>query len=218
MVALFVVLMFALFIVIDYFVLKAQGKTHPAFTTFKVFDKKSFLFPEDVVFSTGHTWMKKLNDNIVKLGIDEFILKSLANISLKNLVAEGTQVNKGDYILEGKFGGRSIKFKSPLTGTVKSINRNLETKKVDNPYEDDWGLTIEASKMNEEMASTKSQEKAIKWLQEEFNRLKDFLSFHINDAQLAGVTMQDGGNIVEGALAHLNDKAIEGFQNDFLNK
>lgn len=218
MVALFVVLMFVLFIVIDFFVLKAQGKTHPAFTTFKVFDKKSFIFPEDVVFSTGHTWLKKINNNIVKLGIDEFILKSLSNISLKNLVAEGTSVNKGDYILEGKFGSRSIKFKSPVSGTVKSVNKNLESKKVDNPYEDDWGLTIEASKLNEELAFTKSHEKAVKWLQDEFNRLKDFLSFHINDAQLAGATMQDGGNIVEGALSHMNDKAIEGFQQEFLNK
>lgn len=216
MVALFVLLTFAIFIVVDFFVLKAQGKKHPAFMTYKVFDKKSFLFPADVLFSEGHTWIKRLNNGLLKIGVDEFALKALSNLQLIPIKETGAEVKKGEAIFEGRFGSKSVMFKSPVTGTVSQINKNIENKKIANPYEDDWGVVITPSQPKE-LDYAKTAEAAAKWLQNEFARLKDFLSIHINDVMPAGATMHDGGNIVEGALSHLNEDAVKKFETEFLN-
>jgi glycine cleavage system H lipoate-binding protein len=214
MVAIFVVLTFIFFILVDYFVLKAQGKTHPAFNAAKVFDKRSFLFPDEVIFSNGHLWLLKLRDGMIKIGIDEFIQKSLGNLTLQPVVAEGMQVRKGDQILQADLGRKSIKFYAPVDGRVKFVNKNLG-RSLNDPYGDDWGVVMEPATALQNNGF-KSKDKAVEWLHQEFSRLKDFLSLHMGDAAIAGATMYDGGNIVEGVISMLNDKAVKDFEEKFL--
>jgi len=216
MVAIFVVLTFVGFLAVDYFVLKAQGKKHPAFSTYKVFDKKSFFFPEDAYLAPGHTWFTRLDGGNVKIGIDEFISKSLMDFKLIPLTEPGTKVKKGDYIFEAKFNDSKIRFKSPVAGTVQAVNQNLSSKVTD-PYGDDWAITLKAENMAESLNFVKTKEAAHKWLNNEFNRLKDFLDASLSEVQPVGATMHDGGNIVEGALSYLSNDAIQKFENDFLN-
>lgn len=214
MVALFVVLTFILFILVDYFVLKAQGKTHPAFGTSRVFDKRSFLFPDEVMFSKGHLWLLKLKDGFVKIGIDEFIQKSFGNLTLQPVVAEGASVQRGDNILKASVGRSTINFISPVDGEVKFINKNLG-RQLNDPYGDDWGVVI-APSGSLDRNGFKVKETAVDWLHQEFTRLKDFLSVHTADTAVAGATMYDGGNIVEGVIALLNDNAVTDFEQKFL--
>jgi glycine cleavage system H protein len=213
MVALFVVVTFLLFILVDYFVLKAQGKTHPAFSA-RVFDKRSFFFPSEVIFTSGHLWLLKMKDGLVKVGIDEFIHKALGNIILQPVVAEGASVNRGDKILQARIGQNKLNFLSPVDGSIKFVNKNLG-KKLQDPYGDDWGLVI-APVSAVEKNSFKSKEGAVEWLHQEFSRLKDFLSIHTGDAAVAGATMYDGGNIVEGVVSLLNENAVKDFEQKFL--
>lgn len=217
MVAIFVVLMFALFIGIDFFVLKAQGKKHPASSTYKVFDKKSFFFPENSYLAPGHTWLTKISGGLLKIGVDEFISKSLANFRLIPLVAEGAKVNKDDYLFEAQFNGSSVKFKSPITGIISSVNSDLANGEITDPYGKDWAVTVKPENLTSALSLTKTKEAAHKWLTNEFARLKDFLDANLNDLQVVGATMHDGGNIAEGALTLLNSDAIKKFESDFLN-
>jgi glycine cleavage system H lipoate-binding protein len=141
MVALFVVLTFLFFILIDLLVLKAQGKEHPAFAV-KVFDKR-FFFPAEAILSTGHLWLQRAQNGLYKLGIDEFILKALGKLHLVPLKSEGESVNKGEPILQAVFGNRTITFRSPVNGSIRFVNKNIGQKPVDDPYGDDWALLIE---------------------------------------------------------------------------
>ncbi len=212
MVALFVVLTFLFFIILDLLVLKAQGKEHPAFAV-KVFNKK-FFFPMESLISTSHIWLQKVQNGMLKLGIDEFILKAFGKLNLIPIKNEGEFVNKGEPFLKAVFGNRTVLFRSPIEGKINFVNKNLTNKVVEDCYGDDWAIMIEPKSNN--LNEFKKSSDAIKWLQEEFTRFKDFIAAKSNEPELAGVTLQDGGNIVEGVLRSFDDNTIKEFEEQFL--
>ncbi len=218
MVAIFVVLTFVLFIGIDFLVLKAQKKEHPAFAneSSAVFSKRNIFAPLEIYLSAGHTWAKALKEGLVRIGIDDFAAKALGRVHLTSLVSEGAAVKQGEPVLAGKIHGKSVYFRSPIDGKVISVNKTLSEKAVENPYGEDWGIEIEASNLAENAKNLKSGTQVSNWLKEEFTRLKDFLSVNTANAELAGLTMADGGNVAEGAVSNLNEEAVKSFENDFL--
>lgn len=212
MVALFVVLTFLFFIILDLLVLKAQGKEHPAFAV-KVFNKK-FFFPKEALISTGHIWLQQIQNGLLKLGIDEFVLKAFGKLNLIPLKNEGEQINKGEPFLKAVFGNRTVVFRAPVDGKISFVNKNLSNKVVEDCYGDDWAVTIEPKSFN--ISNFKKSNDAIKWLHEEFLRFKDFVAAKAGEPELAGVTLQDGGNIVEGVLRSFDDNTIKEFEEQFL--
>ncbi|MCX6152402.1 MAG: hypothetical protein NTX22_17890 [Ignavibacteriales bacterium] len=218
MVALFVAITFVLFIVIDILVLKAQRKKHPAFQTSltAVFNKKSFNFPEKIFVSPGHTWAKVLQDGLVKIGIDDFAVKALGKISITDIAQKDTIIKRGDVILQAAFGRKKVAFRSPLEGIIKSVNSDIIGKLVTDPYNTNWGLVVAPSKGEENFKYLKTGDELVKWLKEEVTRLKDFLSSNMPKLELAGATMHDGGNIVEGAVSNINEEGIHDFEKEFL--
>ncbi|MCC7094150.1 MAG: hypothetical protein IT277_08180, partial [Ignavibacteriaceae bacterium] len=64
MVAIFVLTVFLLFLVVDFYVLKVQGKFHPAFEpelsqlSLPIFEKAKFAVPSNIFLSKGHTWLQ----------------------------------------------------------------------------------------------------------------------------------------------------------------
>jgi glycine cleavage system H protein len=223
MVALFVLLTFILFIVIDLLVLKAQKKTHPAFEPSylmadrMVFANRSINVPEGIYLSKGHTWAVKNDTGFVKVGIDDFILKTLGKLTIKKFAEPGVHIKRGDVLFEGGFGSRTFKFRSPVDGIVKFVNSNLLGKNINDPYGEDWGVLLSADQFDESRKSLLSGKELSSWMKKEFARLKDFLGTHAVKPQFAGVTMQDGGNIVEGALASITEEGLNEFEEEFLS-
>jgi glycine cleavage system H lipoate-binding protein len=211
MVALFVVLTFILFILIDFLVLKAQGKQHPAFSAVKVFDS-GFVYPGDVYLSPGHTWLKMLKEGFVRIGVDEFIQKTLSGLNFITVLSEGAKVQKGDILFTAVSGDRLVNFYAPIDGTVKKVNPN---KNSEDPYQN-WVVSLEPENIQRDLKGMKSKDSAVSWLAEEYSRLKDFLSFHSNEVVLAGATIHDGGNIMEGVITSLPQSSIKEFENQFL--
>jgi glycine cleavage system H protein len=223
MVAIFVLLTFLLFIAVDWLVLKSQHKKHPAFekspsiADIAVFTKELFQAPLAIFLSKGHTWAKKNEDGLIKIGIDEFILKALGKVAIIKTAEAGQTVQQGDVLFEAAVNNRVISFRSPVRGTVKFINPMILNKKITDPYGDDWGVVLSSDNFSEEKNSLFTGAEIKKFLKEEFSRLKDFLHQHTMKPELAGVTMFDGGNVVEGAVSSVTDKGIEEFEKDFLN-
>jgi len=212
MVALFVVLTFILFILVDFLVLKAQGKQHPAFSTVKVFDS-GFMYPGDVYLSTGHTWLKTLKEGMVRIGVDEFVLKTLSGLNFRTILPEGAKVKKGDILFSGVSGDKLVNFYAPVNGTISKVNSGI--KNLEDPYKN-WVISLQAENLDKEIKSMKFRESATSWLSEEYSRLKDFLSFHTGELALAGSTIHDGGNIVEGVVTTLNPSSLNEFEKQFL--
>jgi glycine cleavage system H protein len=223
MVAIFVLFTFLLFIAIDMLVLKVQKKKHPAFqgsspiADLAVFTKEVFLAPFELFLSKGHTWAQRNESGLIKVGIDEFILKALGKVTLIKTAEAGQSVKKGDILFEGTVNNKVLNFRSPVEGTVKFINPNILNKRITDPYGDDWGLLLAANNFAEEKNTLFTGNDLKSFLNKEFSRLKDFLHSHTLRPELAGATMLDGGNVVEGAVSSISEKGIEEFEKDFLN-
>ncbi|MCU7496891.1 MAG: hypothetical protein HF314_14325 [Ignavibacteria bacterium] len=218
MVALFVLLTFALFVVIDIFVLKAQKKSHPAFekTPGAVFNKGSIAIPKEVYVSKGHTWAEKLQDGTLKIGVDDFALKALGRLSITKIASGETKVKQGEVIIEGACSNNPFSFRSPVDGTVKLVNSAILNKPLTEPFTNGWALVIDPSNWEMNSKVLKTGESLSAWLKEEFRRLRDFIELSSIKPELAGVTMHDGGNIVEGAVSNVSPEGLKNFENEFL--
>lgn len=178
-----------------------------------VFNKSSVYAPVGYLVSKYHTWAHP-EENAVKVGIDNFAVKALGNIFIKNIVNPGTSVKKGETIISAEVHGQKINFKSPVSGTIKAINKLLFNNTVKDAYGKDWGLLIEKKANGENLMSGS---RAQHWLKKEMRRLKDFLTESSFAPEAVGVTMYDGGNIVEGVLSSLGTKVIPDFEKQFLS-
>jgi glycine cleavage system H lipoate-binding protein len=190
----------------------AAAKDFPA-STFPIFSKSSVYAPEGYLISKYHTWVHP-EEKAVKVGIDNFAVKALGNIFIKNIVDPGKSVKKGDPIITAEAHGEQINFRSPVNGVIKSVNRLLFNNTVKDAYGKDWGLVIEKE---ENGAILMSGSQARHWLRKEMRRLKDFLAECSFAPEAVGVTMYDGGNIVEGILSELGRKVIPNFEKEFLS-
>lgn len=229
MVALYVLLGFILFLIIDYFILRGEKKFHPAFQkNFEVienvvFDNISISVPADSYVSKGHTWAALQGNGLIKVGVDEFILKSVGSFMVTGITRKGSLINKGDVIINAKAGDKTFSFRSPVDGVINFINDDLIGKTLSDPYGEDWGVMIAPINFEKNAGSLKANEKVVEWMKSEFIRLKNYLvensEQHCLDgrqAQLAGVTMLDGGKMIEGAVAYLNNESIKKFEDEFL--
>jgi glycine cleavage system H lipoate-binding protein len=221
MVALYVLLGFILLIVIDAFVIKAEKKYHPAFKKqYEVvenilFDNISVTIPADSYISKGHTWAELQGNGLVKVGVDEFALKSIGKFIVTSIAKPGKLVKKGDALIEAKMGEKHISVGSPIDGTVSFINDDLIGKNISDAYGEDWGAIVSPVNFDTNASTLKSNEGVIEWMQNEFVRLKFYLIDSMQPG-LAGVTMLDGGRIVEGAVSQLDQNSIQKFEDDFL--
>ncbi|MGE5411015.1 MAG: hypothetical protein ACM3MI_08645 [Clostridiales bacterium] len=216
MVALFVVFTFIILIVIDIVVLKAQKRKHPAFADASkaVFNKNSLSLPERIFVSKGHTWAELVPGGFARVGVDEFVLKSLGKISVNYFAKEQTTVKQGEVIFQGTSGKGTFSFRSPIDGVIQDVNRNLTN--IQDPYRNDWGVIISPSNWADNTKSLKNGQALVSWLKDEFSRLKDFLAVNSMNTELAGVTMHDGGNIMEGAVTYMKAEGLKNFENEFL--
>jgi glycine cleavage system H lipoate-binding protein len=229
MVALYVLLGFILLLLIDAFVIRAEKKYHPAFKKKYeiienvIFDNISVAVPADSYISKGHTWAELLGNGLVKIGIDEFVTKSVGNFIVTKISKPGTLIKRGDTIIEAKLGENTISLRSPIDGTVNYINDNLVGKNVSDPYGEDWGVIMSPVNFDKNVASLRTNENVVEWMKLEFLKLKDYMRDSLvqtylpgGNVQLAGATMLDGGKIVEGAVSQLNNESIKKFEDEFL--
>lgn len=220
MVALFVILSFALFIGIDILVLRAQRKKHPALVkglelyNLPVFGRKNLLVPAGIMLTKGHNWIEKVSTGVYRIGIDEFITRAFGAIQIQFLKQEGDSVQKGEVIMVGKTGNKSINITAPFSGTIRKLNSDLHERPVADVFGNDWAFVLNSDEAIEKEVIP--QQQLATWIKDEFVRLKDFITGQMQEPAYAGVTMQDGGHIVEGAVAHLSDESVNAFEQQFL--
>jgi glycine cleavage system H lipoate-binding protein len=214
MVILFVILTLIVALSIEHIIARQRKSVKVSTVSdIPVFDKSSIYAPTGYLMSKYHTWAYP-EDKAVKVGIDNFAVKALGKIFIENIVYPGKSVKKGDTIIKAEVHGHQINFRSPITGTIKAINKLLFNNTVKDAYGKDWGLLIEEEDNRE---SLMSGNQAHHWLKKEMRRLKDFLAESSFAPEAVGVTMYDGGNIVEGVLSSLSTKVIPDFEDQFLS-
>lgn len=214
MVIIFVILTLLIALLIEHIIAKQRKSTRVSpVSDIPVFNKSSIYAPVGYLISKYHTWAYP-EEKAVKVGIDNFAVKALGNIFIKYIENPGKSVKKGDTIIKALVRGQQINFRSPISGTIKAINKLLFNNAVKDAYGKDWGLLIEKEENRENLMSGNQ---AQHWLKKEIRRLKDFLAESSFAPEAVGVTMYDGGNIVEGVLSTLSTKVIPDFEKQFLS-
>ncbi len=223
MVALSVLLGFILLLICDYVVLRAEKKIHPAFVkNYTIIDSVAYnnlsvTIPADTFVSKGHTWAKPDKNGLIKVGIDEFITKSIGDFIITNTAPNGILLNEGDPVIEGRLGSKKVVFRSPVSGQVILQNTNLLGKRIGDPFNEDWGVIIKTQDFQRYSKKLRINEEVIEWMKGELIRFKNYLEERLSNPKLAGVTMFDGGHIVEGVVSHLDSESIEIYEKEFLS-
>jgi glycine cleavage system H protein len=222
MVAIFVLGVFLSLLAIDLIVLRIKGKYHPAFEPASsqydspVYAGNVIPIPSNLFFSKGHTWLKKNKDGLIEIGIDPFGTTALGTFSIQKCVEADKELTRGEMIFEGSYGNKTVKFLSPVNGTVKSINTDIIGKKKCNPYET-WGVRMISNDLSENGDLFYTGSEALNWMKKEFIKLKGFIHDHSPKVELAGETMYDGGSLSNDPVALLVDQSVNDFEKEFLS-
>jgi len=203
---------------------RKRNKTSQEFSpaSIGVFNEESVVIPKGIYFGKTHSWAFMKKNGLVRIGIDDFLQHITGRITRVELKAKGETVKKGELLLSIIRKGKLLNIYSPISGTITEVNKSLETNSSllnSSPYSDGWIYMIEPTNWGLEIQYLMIAEKYKEALKDEFLRLKAFfttlLKSHSND--LAYVTMQDGGELIDNPLAELDPNVWDDFQTKFID-
>ena len=100
--------------------------------------------PEDVRYADDHEWAR-LEDNKVRVGLDDYAQDQLGDIVFVELPQEGDTFKKGDVFATVESVKAVSECYMPISGKIVSVNNDLEESPelVNNsPYGDGWFVVI----------------------------------------------------------------------------
>jgi len=188
----------------------------------EAFSEKSLVIPGGMLFGRSHTWAFMEKDGAVRLGIDDFLQHVTGTITRVRMKSPGEKVLKGDHLLSLVQKGKQLDIKSPVSGTITSVNEKLavNTSVINSsPYNDGWVYTIEPDNWVQESHLMAMAGKYIERVKQEFTQIKDFLASlpGVNSDRYASIVLQDGGELKDGVLEEFGPEIWEEFQMKFID-
>ena len=190
--------------------------------TLSVFNENSIQIPKGLFFDKSHTWAFMEKDGEVRVGIDDFLQHVTGPITRIKMKNPGDTIKKGEPVLTLIQDGKQLIVRTPVSGTIKSVNEDLLTDSIainHSPYADGWVYMIEPSNWLREIQFLVMANKYKSWLKNEILRLKDFIaaSARINSLAYEPVVLQEGGEIKDNILKDFRPEVWEDFQKHFLD-
>jgi glycine cleavage system H protein len=108
-------------------------------------------YPEDLLYSTGHTWVRPTEDH-VRIGMTDYAQSMLGEIVFISLPEIGTELLAGQLLGELESIKAESDIESPVSGTVLKTNRVLEASPElmnDDPYGEGWMVDVQPSDYSE---------------------------------------------------------------------
>ena len=178
--------------------------------------------PQGLFFSKNHTWVHLEKSGEAKIGLDDFLVHMVGNMTINPLKKQGEYVTKGELIAEIVQDEKRLKMHSPISGKITSAN-SLITENSDmvknDPYEKGWFYAVEPDNWKAETTGFYLANEASEWITNELLRLKDFLNISISrySSQPAMLTLQEGGELKADPLDDLQPEIWNDFQKEFLD-
>jgi len=105
---------------------------------------QGYSFPEDLHYTEDHIWVRK-DDNTLTVGFDDLASKLIGNILFVMLAEEGTLLSPGAVFGTVESMKWVERLKSPVSGTIKGVNHDLEldpTVVNREPYGGGWFIKV----------------------------------------------------------------------------
>jgi glycine cleavage system H lipoate-binding protein len=146
-------------------------------------------------YAPGHTWLKpRRSGGALELGIDGLAERLLPAVSSVELLRPGTMVARGDTVATLNGGGREVRIRAPIPGTIVGVNAAV----VSDPglvkrdgYERGWLVAIVPADAS--WTELPRDEAAEGWMRRESSRWNRFLEQQLQFAAA------DGGELVAPA-------------------
>jgi glycine cleavage system H protein len=113
-------------------------------------------YPDDLLYTEDHEWARlEQGGKVATVGITQFAVDQLGDVTLVDLPREGETVKKGDAFgsvesvkatsdLFAPFSGKVLKVNSPLADSPEYVNEE--------PYDGGWLIQVELAKPEEAKA------------------------------------------------------------------
>ncbi|EFA23902.1 glycine cleavage system protein GcvH [Bifidobacterium gallicum] len=108
-------------------------------------NKPRLDIPDDLEYSDDHVWVNAEDEPAV-LGITEYAAEQMGSLVFVDLPDVGTHINSGDDLAQVESAKTVQPVISPVAGTVKYVNRALETDAEiinEDPYGEGWIVKME---------------------------------------------------------------------------
>ncbi len=108
--------------------------------------KFTFKVAVDRLYTSGGVWVQA-SDNIVRIGLSDFLQQRSGDIAFADIRPEGTVLAAGDEAATIETIKANIDLNSPVAGTLVRVNPLMETSPEminQDPYGEGWVCEIEA--------------------------------------------------------------------------
>jgi glycine cleavage system H lipoate-binding protein len=209
MTVLLILVTFAAFIAIEYFLSKQRVVAPAEVTTQPAMNLPAqpklvagFLLPDHLRYHPGHTWALAEGPQTVRVGWDDFAAKLIGPVSRVELPRRGQWIRQGQKIVAVYRDGSKAELASPIEGMVSEVNdavvRDPEIARRD-PYGEGWLLAVQSPDAKVNFRNLLSGTLAKRWTEDAVQRLLGRFP------QLAGAVAQDGGIAVADLTKDLPD-------------
>ncbi len=225
---LLVILMFSVFIGLDYVVGRSRARRGigapaeapvvrepartPAFAVEPVW-VAGYQLPDDFHYHSGHTWARALGPNTALVGMDDFARKLIGGAKSLVTASPGSRVRQGAKGFSVTVDGRAADFVSPLDGEVVEVNPELRKNPslaTDDPYGRGWIMKVRSHDLTRSLHNLLSGSLARRWMEDSRERLE------LQLMALSGSVLQDGGEPVADFARQLEEEDWRRLVGEFL--
>ena len=170
-----------------------------------------FRMPEGLFYHPGHTWAHLTPAGDALVGLDDFAQGVIGTIDRIELPEPGARIRQGETAFTVIQNRKRIDFVSPVSGTVDSVNDNVNAEIVrlkEDPYGSGWLYAIRPGDIAHDLRRMRIARDAAAWLEREIARFTDFVTVHMAVPQEVGVTMRDGGVFVNGIVEGIDGELL----------
>ncbi len=135
--------------------------------------QREFNVPAGIFIAQNHTWVNVEMNGTARVGLDEFVRKTITNIGAVELPKPNKKIKKGEPLFSIRHNSHTYDISSPLSGTVTLVNtEHLEHPEwiASKPFELSWMCCVDPSNLAEELHSLKIGVDSINWYREEIDR------------------------------------------------
>ena len=150
-------------------------------------------------------------------GADDFLHRIIGRIDEVRPPTPGDALKQGDKAVLLRQGDRVVYLTSPVTGTVRAVNKDLawDASLIKlSPYDNGWLFTVSPTRPEEDMRHLMIAERAQAWLEREVRRIRFFMNARI----MSGVSAVTGEGALDanGILERMNEETWVLFKDQFI--
>ncbi|OGC08939.1 hypothetical protein A2V82_12720 [candidate division KSB1 bacterium RBG_16_48_16] len=171
------------------------------------------MLPAGVFIQPSFTWSKIQDSGNLMLGVHPILVGLIGNSDKIETRRQGEHVRKGETLIKLENDAKELHVKSPVTGTIASINSDLNASSWEK-FSSSWIYSIKPENLSSDIASWFIGEKASEWVNEKFQQIKNFFIQSLPQKQM-GTTMADGGELPVGVLQGFDKETWQAFEARF---